>query len=148
MAAAVRRGYAAASTDTGHTGNTAGFALGHPEKVIDFGWRAVHETAVASKAIVEAFYAAAPRLSYFTGCSAGGRQGLKEAQRFPGDFDGIVAGAPGLDWTGRAGQAVRVAPATEQPDARLSPAHARLLPPRGVDARHAQDRGKDGVARE
>ena len=145
MAAALRRGYAAASTDTGHTGNTAEFALGHPEKVIDFGWRAIHETAVASKAIVEAFYAAAPRFSYFTGCSAGGRQGLKEAQRFPGDFDGIVAGAPGLDWTGRAGQAVRVAQATEKPEARLSPADARLLHNRVLDACDAQDGVKDGV---
>jgi len=145
MAAALRRGYAAASTDTGHTGNTAEFALGHPEKLIDFGWRAVHETAVASKAIVEAFYAAAPRLSYFTGCSAGGRQGLKEAQRFPGDFDGIVAGAPGLDWTGRAAQAVRLAQATEKPEARLSPADARLLHNAVLDACDAHDGVKDGV---
>jgi feruloyl esterase len=145
MAAALRRGYAAASTDTGHTGNTAEFALGHPEKVIDFGWRAVHETAVASKAIVEAFYGSAPRLSYFTGCSAGGRQGLKEAQRFPGDFDGIVAGAPGLDWTGRAAQAVRLAQATEKPEARLSPADARLLHNAVLDACDAHDGVKDGV---
>ena len=145
MAAALRRGYAAASTDTGHTGNTAEFALGHPEKVIDFGWRAIHETAVASKAIVEAFYAAAPRFSYFTGCSAGGRQGLKEAQRFPGDFDGIVAGAPGLDWTGRAAQAVRVAQATQKPEARLSAADARLLHSAVLDACDALDGVKDGV---
>ena len=145
MAAALRRGYATASTDTGHTGNTAEFALGHPEKVIDFGWRAVHETAVASKAIVEAFYAAAPRFSYFTGCSAGGRQGLKEAQRFPGDFDGIVAGAPGLDWTGRAAQAVRVAQATQKPEARLSAADARLLHSAVLDACDALDGVKDGV---
>src|SRR5438552_4466699 len=127
MAAALRRGYAAASTDTGHTGNTASFGLGHPEKVIDFGWRSVHETAVASKKIIEAFYASAPKLSYFTGCSAGGRQGMKEAQRFPLDFDGIVAGAPGLDWTGRAAQAVRVAQATQNEAARLTRKDAQLL---------------------
>ena len=145
MAAALRRGYAAASTDTGHTGNTAGFALGHPEKVIDFGWRAIHDTAVASKAIVEAFYASAPRLSYFTGCSAGGRQALKEAQRFPADFDGIVAGAPGLDWTGRAAQAVRVAQATEKPEARLSKEDAALLHTAALAACDALDGVKDGV---
>jgi feruloyl esterase len=146
MAAALRRGYATASTDTGHTGNTASFAAGHPEKVVDFGWRAVHETAVAAKAIVAAFYATAPAHSYFTGCSAGGRQALKEAQRFPGDFDGIVAGAPGLDWTGRAAQAVRVAQATEKSEAvRLSAADARLLHTAVLDACDALDGVKDGI---
>src|SRR5262245_31766154 len=146
MAAALRRGYATASTDTGHTGNTASFALGHPEKVIDFGWRAVHETAVVSKALVAAFYATAPAHSYFTGCSAGGRQALKEAQRFPEDFDGIVAGAPGLDWTGRAAQAVRLAQATEQSEAaRLSAADAQLLHAAVVDACDTLDGVKDGV---
>jgi feruloyl esterase len=146
MAAALRRGYATASTDTGHTGNTASFALGHPEKLVDFGWRAIHETAVASKAIVAAFYQTAPKLSYFTGCSAGGRQALKEAQRFPADFDGIVAGAPGLDWTGRAAQAVRVARATEPNEAaRLSEADARLLHGAVLEACDAKDGVKDGV---
>jgi len=145
MAAALRRGYATASTDTGHTGNSGDFALGHPEKVIDFGWRAIHETAVASKAIIEAFYASAAKQSYFTGCSAGGRQALKEAQRFPADFDGIVAGAPGLDWTGRAAQAVRVAQATQKTDARLSAADARLLHSAVLGACDALDGVKDGV---
>jgi feruloyl esterase len=146
LAAAVRRGYAAASTDTGHTGNTAAFALGHPEKVIDFGWRAVHETAVASKAIISAFYASAPAHSYFTGCSAGGRQGLKEAQRFPADFDGIVAGAPGLDWTGRASQAVRIAQATSKSEAaRLSAADRKLLHDTVLDACDVLDGVRDGV---
>ena len=76
---------------------------------IDFGWRAVHEMTAASKKIIAAYYDAAPKFSYWNGCSAGGRQAMKEAQRFPADFDGIIAGAPGLDWTGRAAQAVRVA---------------------------------------
>ena len=83
MARALARGYAAASTDTGHVGNTASFALGHPEKLIDFGWRAVHEMTVASKKVVAAHYGAAPKFSYFNGCSAGGRQAMAEAQRFP-----------------------------------------------------------------
>ena len=95
LAAALRRGYATASTDTGHAGGSGSFALGHPEKLIDFAYRAVHEMTVKAKAIVTAFYGGAPRLSYWNGCSTGGRQGLKEAQRFPDDYDGIIAGAPG-----------------------------------------------------
>src|SRR5579885_1178908 len=94
MAEALRAGYATASTDTGHTGGSGKFALGHPEKLIDFGWRSEHEMTVKAKAIAKAFYGAAPRLSYWNGCSTGGRQGLKEAQKFPDDYDGIIAGAP------------------------------------------------------
>lgn len=101
MAAAVRRGYAAASTDTGHAGGTtdATWALGHPEKVVDFGYRAIHETAEKAKAIVGAFYGQGPRRSYFNSCSNGGRQALMEAQQFPADYDGIIAGAPANYWT-------------------------------------------------
>jgi feruloyl esterase len=94
LADAVKEGYASASTDTGHVGGSGSFALDHPEKLIDFGWRSEHEMTVKAKAIVQAFYGSAPRLSYWNGCSTGGRQGLQEAQRFPGDFDGIIAGAP------------------------------------------------------
>ena len=97
MAAAVSAGYATASTDTGHTANSADFALGHPEKLIDFGYRAIHETAVQGKAIVDAFYGNAPKFSYFNGCSQGGRQAITEAQRYPADFNGIIAGAPAWD---------------------------------------------------
>lgn len=93
LAAAVAAGYAAASTDTGHTGRGADFIPGHPEKVIDFSHRAVHEMTVAAKSIIAAFYGDAPRLSYFRGCSTGGRQALTAAQRYPLDFDGIIAGA-------------------------------------------------------
>jgi feruloyl esterase len=99
LAAALQEGYATASTDTGHAGASASFALGHPDKVIDFAYRAVHEMAVKSKAIIATFYGRAPRFSYFTGCSTGGRQGLMEAQRYPEDFDGMIAGAPANDQT-------------------------------------------------
>jgi feruloyl esterase len=99
LASALEEGYATASTDTGHTGANASFAIGHPEKVIDFAYRAVHELAVKSKAIVAAFYDGAPRFSYWTGCSTGGRQALMEAQRYPEDFDGIIAGAPANNQT-------------------------------------------------
>jgi feruloyl esterase len=94
LAEGVRRGYATASTDTGHVGATGSFAIEHPEKLIDFGYRSEHEMTVKGKAITEAFYGSAPRYSYWNGCSTGGRQGLKEAQRFPNDYDGIVAGDP------------------------------------------------------
>lgn len=94
MAEAIARGYATASTDTGHTGESGSFALGHPEKFVDYAWRAVHEMTVAAKSIVAAFYDRQPRRSYWNGCSTGGRQGLMEAQRFPLDYDGIIAGAP------------------------------------------------------
>lgn len=94
MATGLARGYATASTDTGHKGGSASFAAGHPEKLIDFGYRSMHEMAVQSKTILQSFYSRAPQLSYYQGCSTGGRQGLMEAQRFPADFDAIIAGAP------------------------------------------------------
>src|SRR5438046_6623939 len=109
MMTALRRGYATSATDTGHAGDTAEFALGHPEKLIDFGYRAVHEMTVKAKAIIDAYYGNAARLSYFVGCSAGGRQALKEAQRYPTDFDGVIAGSPGVNWTGRALLSVHIA---------------------------------------
>ena len=84
MADALRAGYATASTDTGHVGGRGTFALDHPEKLIDFSWRSEHEMTVKAKTLIEAFYGAAPKRSYWNGCSTGGRQGLKEAQMFPG----------------------------------------------------------------
>ena len=146
LVAALARGYAAASTDTGHVGNTASFALGHPEKLTDFAWRAPHEMADVSKRIIAAYYQAQARYSYWNGCSAGGRQALKAAQRFPADFDGIIAGAPGLDWTGRASQAVRVAKVLEaDPSARLLEADRRRLHEAVVNACDLLDGVKDGL---
>lgn len=98
----LRRGYAVAATDDGHdsTKTPQGtFAIGHPEKVIDFGYRAVHDTSEQAKAIAAAFYGKPPTRNYFVGCSDGGREALMEAQRFPGDFDGVLAGAPANDWS-------------------------------------------------
>ena len=97
MGDALSHDYAAASTDTGHTAGSLGvldasWALGHPEKVIDYGYRAIHETAQTGQAIVAAFYGQGPNHSYFNGCSNGGRQALMEAQRYPADYDGIIAG--------------------------------------------------------
>ena len=146
MAAAVARGYASSSTDTGHVGNTASFGLGHPEKVIDFGYRSVHEMTVFAKAAVAAHYGEAPRYSYWNGCSAGGRQAMKEAQRFPADFDGIIAGAPGLDWTGRAAGSLRVAKPLEADEAmRLLAPQRRLVHDAVLAACDAADGVRDGV---
>jgi feruloyl esterase len=94
MAQAVTGGYATAGTDTGHVGNTASFVPGHPERLVDYGYRAVHEMTVTAKAVIRSFYGNAPQYSYWNGCSTGGRQGLMEAQRYPADYDGIIAGAP------------------------------------------------------
>jgi feruloyl esterase len=121
LAEGLRRGYATTMTDTGHQGGSASFALGHPEKVIDFGHRSIHEMAVVAKAAVLAYYESPARHSYFNGCSAGGRQGLKAAQMYPGDFDGIVAGSPGLMWTGRAAQAIWIAQASNAEPGSLIP---------------------------
>jgi feruloyl esterase len=86
-------GSAVASTDDGHNTPGANWAFGHPQKIIDYGYRAVHVTAETSKAITAAFYGTAPKFSYFVGCSKGGGEAFMEAQRYPEDFDGIVGAA-------------------------------------------------------
>ena len=99
---ALERGYATAGTDTGHTGGgiEAGWALDNPERQENFGHRAVHLTAETSKSIIAHYYAQPADYAYFVGCSRGGGQGMMESQRYPDDFDGIVAGAPAYHWTG------------------------------------------------
>lgn len=92
MSDALRAGYATSSTDTGHTGANGSFAAGQPEKLVDFGYRAIHEMTVKAKALIAEFYGSAARFSYFNGCAAAGRQALMEAQRYPEDYEGIIAG--------------------------------------------------------
>ena len=145
MAEALRRGYATSSTDTGHVGGSASFGMGHPEKVTDFAYRSEHEMTVSAKAIINAFYGNAPKFSYWNGCSAGGRQAMKEAQMFPNDFDGIIAGSPGLDWSGRTSQAVRIAQALQKEEARFTPAKAHVLHTAVVNACDGLDGLKDGL---
>jgi len=99
LAGALARGYATASTDTGHSGGDASWALGHPEKLVDYGHRAIHEMTEKAKLVVKAFYGDGPKRSYFASCSNGGRQALMEAQRYPNDYDGIIAGAPANAFT-------------------------------------------------
>jgi feruloyl esterase len=135
----LRRGYATASTNTGHQApspaglDAARFAYEQPEQLIDFAYRSHHETALTAKAIVQAFYGRAPERSYFIGCSSGGYEGLMEAQRFPTDYDGIVAGAPANNWTRlMAGDfdgvlAVLRDPASHLPAAALGVLHRAVL---------------------
>ena len=98
MAFAVEQGYATAGTDTGHVGNNAAFAIGHPEKVIDLAYRSVHEMTAQAKSLINSFYGSAPQFSIWNGCSQGGRQGITAAVRYPTDFDGVIAGAPAVNW--------------------------------------------------
>jgi feruloyl esterase len=98
------QGFAAGSTDTGHEGGSGSFALDASNRlnwmlIRDNAYLGIHEMTVLGKAVTQAFYGAAPVKSYFNGCSTGGRQGLSEAQRYPGDYDGILSGAPAINWT-------------------------------------------------
>jgi feruloyl esterase len=142
LADAVNAGYAAASTDTGHVGGSGSFALGHPEKLVDFSWRSEHEMTVKAKAIIKAFYGSEPRRSYWNGCSTGGRQGLKAAQMFPDDFDGIIAGAP----ANRTPLALWIASAVLKDKASYIPASKYPAIHRAVvEACDAHDGVKDGL---
>lgn len=142
MAEAVRDGYATSSTDTGHVGGSGSFALGHQEKLIDFGWRSEHEMTLKSKAIIAAYYGNPARLSYWNGCSTGGRQGLKEAQRFPADYDGIIAGAP----ANRTPLAMWIAFAMlKDPASAIPPAKYKIIHQAVLDQCDAIDGLKDGL---
>ena len=133
MGQALARGYATTGTDTGHEGGSGSFALGHPEKLVDFGYRAVHLMTVQAKAIIAAYYGRGPQLSYWVACSTGGRQGLREAQQYPTDYDGIVAGAPAnymthLEaWTLWAPAAMNATPESTIPTAKFRVIHEAVL---------------------
>jgi hypothetical protein len=99
MGIAIIQGYATASTDTGHAGTGAAWALNHPEKIIDFGYRAIHLMTQIAQNLTASFYGGKLQHSYFSSCSDGGREALMEAQRYPEDYDGIIAGAPANYWT-------------------------------------------------
>ena len=146
LAGAVMRGYAAASTDTGHTGGSASFALGHPEKLVDFGWRSVHGMTLAAKALIAASYGEGPKLAYFQGCSSGGRQALMEAQRFPEDYDGIIAGATTNSWTNMMVGRIWVGQATLSDAASyVPPAKYPMIHKAALAQCDAMDGVKDGV---
>lgn len=147
MRPAIKAGYAVAGTDMGHTedgaGGEANWALNQPEKIIDWGYRANHETAVFAKALIAAHYGQGPKRAYFSGCSDGGREALMEAQRYPGDFDGVIAGAPAAPWTRlMASFAWTWKAVHERPESRLTEAHLAVV----QKAALAQCDRLDGVA--
>lgn len=146
LARALARGYATASTDTGHKGDRADFGVGHPEKLVDFAHRAVHLMAGHAKAVIGSYYGAPPRYSYWNGCSSGGRQGLKAAQRFPGDFDGIIAGAPANNWIRQKAAVVEVSKIVHrEPDAYIPVAKYALIHRAVLEACDGLDGVEDGV---
>jgi feruloyl esterase len=148
MAGALSRDYATSSTDTGHEGanNDGSYALGHRERVIDFGYRAVHEMTGKSKLIIAAYYGRAPRFSYWYGCSTGGRQALTEAQRFPADYNGIVAGSPANFLTHLQASSIWKAQAIHKnPGGLIPPSKLPLIHNAVVAACDARDGLKDGL---
>jgi len=148
LAAAVKDGYAVSSTDTGHKGTVtdAQWALGHFEKITDYAYRAIHETADQSKLVIRAFYGASPQHAYFNGCSNGGRQALIEAQRYPADYDGIIAGAPANYLTHLVADFVWNAQALDEDKSTyISAAQLRTVEAAAVSACDALDGVRDGV---
>jgi feruloyl esterase len=143
---ALKRGYAAASTDTGHTGTGAAWAAGHPEKIVDWGYRSEHLTAVHSKQAITNFYGVGPKLSYFTGCSGGGRMAFQEAQRYPTDFDAILAGAPAYDRGNEAfGFMAKWKATHDRPESAIPTSKYPAIHRAAVDACDALDGLKDGL---
>lgn len=124
-----RRGDAIAATDTGHrgTGFDASWATGNPEALADYGWRSIKATRDAAQALVAAYYGRAPGHRYFMGCSNGGRMALMAAARWPGDWDGILAGAPANPWTVQLRQFDRVQRAVRAPGGWLGRAQLDLI---------------------
>jgi feruloyl esterase len=146
LASAVAAGYASASTDTGHVGGSGSFALGHPEKLTDYNYRSVHEMTDAAKAMISSFYGYIPRRAYWNGCSTGGRQGLMEAQRYPEDYDAIIAGAPANYMTHLHLGEVWMAQAVHQDETSyIPPAKYSLIHDAVLQACDALDGVKDGV---
>jgi feruloyl esterase len=148
MASAVSQGYATAGTNTGHSGKgtDASWALGHPERVTDFGYRAIHMMTEVGRAATRTFYGRSPQHSYFAACSNGGRQALMEVQRFPADYDGVVAGAPANNWTRLLTKAIADAQATTLDPASYIPSSKLKAIAKAVNgACDAQDGVTDGV---
>ena len=148
---AVKRGYASAATDTGHSGTPidAAWALGHPQKVTDFGYRGIHLMTLDAAAIISAFYGESPERAYFASCSDGGREALMEAQRFPEDYDGIIAGAPANFWTHLLTSAVwDLQTTTLDPTSYIPAAKIPAISKGVLAACDAQDGVTDGVLNE
>ena len=143
----VKTGQAGLATDTGHEGSSmeSSWAKGHPERVTDYGWRAVHLSTVAAKKLVNAYYRRRPDHSYFIGCSGGGRQGLMEAARFPDDYDGILSGAPAASFTELVLAMINPLQAQLDPGAKIRPEQAKLLRQEVLAQCDAADGQADGL---
>ena len=148
FASYIKRGFAIAGSDAGHQAESAdaSWAFGHPEKIKDFGWRAVHLTAERGKQILEAYYGKPQDHAYFDSCSDGGREALMEAQRFPADYDGILAGAPANAWsTMLAAGSAEMQSLMNDPQAYISDLKLPALQKGALEACDAHDGVKDGV---
>jgi hypothetical protein len=148
LASAIKAGHATSGSDTGHTGLSPGdgtWAKGNPQKVRDYGWRAVHLSTVAGKKLAEAYYGRKPDNSYFVGCSNGGRQGLMEAARFPEDYDGIVVGAPAVGMTDLVATFVHIERAQSRPGAALQPKQAAFIQSEVIRQCDSKDGLVDGL---
>jgi hypothetical protein len=146
LAGPLSRGYATASTDTGHSGGDAKWALGHPQKIADYGHRGIHEMTEEAKAIINAFYGSGPKHSYFSSCSNGGRQALMEAQRYPADYDGIIAGAPANYFTGiLTGFAWNMQATLSDPASYIPPRKLKAIEAATLEACDAGDGVTDGI---
>ena len=144
LADGLRRGYAASATDDGHHGGSASFVVGHPEKLIDFAYRAEHEMALEAKSLIKAFYGRTPQYSYWNGCSGGGREGLLQAARYPDEFDGVIAGDPAD--VRRNAWALWLANATfKDPADYIPPSKYAMIHQFVLDACDANDGVKDGL---
>ncbi len=145
MAAALRNGFATASTDTGHTTTEPRAWLQDRERLIDYSYRGLHLTTVDAKAIVDAYYSQQPKYAYYSGCSTGGKQGLMEAQRYPADFNGILAGDAANFWTHQMVSEVWDGVVTSTPETNLPKEKLQLLQNAALAACDALDGAADGL---
>ena len=144
----LKRNFAVAGSDAGHQAQAtdASWAYQHPEKVKDFGWRAVHLTRLRAAEIITSYYGKHDEKAYFDSCSDGGREALMEAQRFPDDYNGILSGAPANAWSTMLGAAVYVIQARQfDPRAYFSDLKLRAIQKASLDACDALDGVTDGI---
>jgi len=144
----VLKGYASAATDTGHSGSAtdAEWANGHPEKIKDFGYRGVHLMTERSKQLVATYYGTPAKHSYFAACSDGGREALMEAQRFPADYDGILAGAPAYNWSALVTNSLYISQAQiASPESYIPPGKLPLISNAVIAACDKLDGAPDGI---
>ena len=145
MADALRDGFAAASTDTGHTSTEPSTWLEDRERLIDYSYRGLHLTTVNAKSILQSYYTQPAKYAYYSGCSTGGKQGLMDAQRFPADFDGILAGDAANVWTRQMASEVWNGVVTSSPDTNLPKEKLQLVQDRAIAACDLLDGAADGL---